>query len=101
MCICEVTEPIDLRGFDANAMLPTEALGGHKTFCNRAASRVGKMHGDASAVAIADPYGGSLAPSWDASAFMQSIGVQRAADYHLDVRSKLKASVSVCPPPVA
>ena len=71
-------------------MLPVEALGGHRTFLNRAASRVGKMHGDAATVAIADPYGGNLAPSWDPSAFMQAVGAPRAADYHLDVRSKLK-----------
>jgi len=79
----QVTEPEDLRGFDASQMMPPESLGGHITFVARAASRVGKMYGDSQRVAMADPYG-----PVDNSA-NQGIVAQKPAEYHLDVRSKL------------
>lgn len=90
-CLYQVTEPLDLRGFDAERMLPTEALGGHTTFVDRCAKRVGKLFGDSQHVSVADPHGGMPGPASDktASSIAKDFVAQKA-EYHLDVRSKLK-----------
>lgn len=91
-CVYQVTEPMDLRGFDAQKYMPSDALGGHVTFVNTAALHVGKLHGDSQAVATMDPYGGLLSNPLDmaASSFLKGLMPSRQPPKtHLDVRTKL------------